>query len=236
MDNLDQQVRRERRVGSPEGTLVSLDETLIDARQRPVQSRVYAVNPVTGIANGAFLTGRTVYSPRGEIIRSVEPGGGKAFKVRAYDAAGRLVDDSQVVSNPQIPGEDLVVESRTHTLDAVGRTLGTTLRQLDTGTDPTAPTYRDSYTQDWHDGIGRLIATAERGAALSAPSRPGVPPATDSTTLVSTFVYDTAGYRIESASPAGKVTRESFDPRGRMIREDRRTTSRPARPIPPRPT
>jgi hypothetical protein len=76
------------------------------------------------------------------------------------------------------------------------------------------PLARVSYTPTWFDGIDRSIASANYGA-ISSFTRPGTPPFSSATVLVTQMSYDGAGRVYQTIDPMGIVAQNSYDNTGR---------------------
>ena len=84
------------------------------------------------------------------------------------------------------------------------------------GTEPKA---RVTYVANWHDGLGRVVASADYGTnGGTALTRPATVPASSDTVLVSTTSFDAAGEVATTTDPAGMVTKYEFDDAGRQTK------------------
>ncbi len=84
------------------------------------------------------------------------------------------------------------------------------------GTEPKA---RVTYVANWHDGLGRVVASADYGTnGGTALTRPDTVPASSDTVLVSTTSFDAAGEVATTTDPAGMVTKYEFDDAGRQTK------------------
>jgi len=73
------------------------------------------------------------------------------------------------------------------------------------------PKARVSYAGIWYDGVGRPTATANYGTNGDGtpPTRPGSPPESSDTVLVTTTLYNAAGIDKDSGSPRRTRTKPS---------------------------
>jgi RHS repeat-associated protein len=86
----------------------------------------------------------------------------------------------------------------------------------DPSTDPKA---RVTSTAQWHDALGRQIATAAYGTnGGTALVRPDTIPQRSDTVLVTTIGYNEAGEAFQTTDPAGRQDRQFCDAAGRTIK------------------
>jgi hypothetical protein len=77
---------------------------------------------------------------------------------------------------------------------------------------------RVSYMAFWQDGGGRPIASANYGAAGTAPATPLALPVSSATVLVNQTAYNNRAEAYLATDPAGMVTRTDTDDAGRTVR------------------
>lgn len=124
-------------------------------------------------------------------------------------------------------GDDTVVEISHSVFDKVGNVeQSITLQANHTDTDGLDASNDDDYIQSavysWYDDADRLTATANYGTNTSAwtysalAARPGTPPASSDTVLVSTFGYNGQGRLRLVTDPKGIKTKSFYDDLGRQ--------------------
>jgi RHS repeat-associated protein len=133
---------------------------------------------------------------------------------RGYNTTGTSYSQATTVAN------DIIVTQSIPTYNEVGNIISQASydRLNDVSTSITGALTgsiaRVSYVAGWFDGIDRNIASANYGA-ISSFTRPGTPPASSSTVLVSSIAYDNAGRVSQTTDPKGIVTQTSYDAAGR---------------------
>jgi YD repeat-containing protein len=208
------------------GNLRSKTETKYDSRGRVYQSIVYEVNPSSGAIDDS-LTTNFWYSERGNLLKTREPSG--LFRKNLYDGARRLektyvsydTDETIWTAADDVTG-DIVVEQTEYDRDAVGNVILETRFERKTTTTTTgglsSTTGVRYYLASWYDLIHRLDAVANYGTnGGSTLTRPGTPPASSDTVLVTSFTYNDAGHIEDTTSPKDKVSRKEYDDLGRVI-------------------
>jgi RHS repeat-associated protein len=231
-DNLDQVIRTDRRDTNGGGNLISRSETKFDNRSQVYQTLRYAVNPATG-SIGNSLVDNTWHDAAGNVICTLHAGS-ETFSKSVFDGIGRPMTryvgyhPSGVITPDSVAG-DVIFEQVETLYDAASNVVFTTARQRwdnATGTGPlqgpsgAEPKSRDSYVALWHDGLGRLIASANYGTHDDAgpPERPESPPESTNVVLVSLTAYNERGEAFQTTDPAGMVNRSYADDAGRTVR------------------
>ncbi|MDZ4847682.1 MAG: RHS repeat-associated core domain-containing protein [Pirellulaceae bacterium] len=231
-DNLNRIVRRDRKDTTATGPLVAQSETRFDARGRNYQTLRYAVDPNTGTVGNA-LTDNIWYDATGNTL-CLLPSGSEAFSKSLYDGIGRVTASysgylSSGTFNPDSVANDVIFDQNEMQYDAASNIVFTTARQRwdnATGTGSlngpsgSQPKSRDSYSANWSDALGRMIATANYGTNSNAgpPTRPGAVPASSDTVLVNETRYNSAGEGFETVDASGKIDRMLFDAAGRTTK------------------
>jgi hypothetical protein len=237
-DNLSQVTRVDRRDTSAGGNLIARSETKFDNRGRVYQTIRYAVNPATG-AVGNSLVDNTFFDATGNVIES-RAAGSEAFSKSTYDGVSRQTaryvgyvgsfsSSSSSSSGGSIVAGDVIFEQSETVYDAASNAVFLITRQRfhdATGTGPlqgpggSQPKSRDNYLAMWYDGVGRQVATANYGTNdnAGAPVRPGEPPASSDTVLVSQTHFNERGEAFETVDPAGMANRTYADDAGRTVR------------------
>ena len=127
-------------------------------------------------------------------------------------------------SDPGNVGSATVVEQWEVGYDAAGNTISAINRQrfddaIGTGglqSPAVQPEARVYYVANYPDALGRVVAVANFGANGGAAwTRPAVIPASSMTLLVSGFIFDNAGWQVQSADPMDTATLSVFDQAGR---------------------
>ncbi len=233
-DNLDRVTRTERYDTTAQGNLIARSDTLYDDRGRVYRTIRYAVDPSTGDVGNA-LVDNTWYDAAGNQIKS-QPAGSKLFTKTVHNGVGRQtaqytgydLDETTYAQATTVADDTILEQTETH-YDAASNVSQLTARQRhhnvpasqtgplgDPSTDPKA---RVTYTAQWHDAIGRQIATAAYGTnGGTALVRPDTIPDRSDTVLVTTTGYDDAGEAFQTIDPAGREDRQFFDAAGRTVK------------------
>jgi RHS repeat-associated protein len=232
-DNRDLVTRQERYNTNSSGNLIARSETKYDDLGRVYQTIRYGVDPSTGSVGNA-LTDNTWYDPAGNVLKTL-PSGAKVFAKFVYDGlnrqtkqyAGYDLSESSYADAGSVTGDTILEQTET-AYDAANNAIQTTTRQRyhnATGTGelngPTGPEpkSRVTYAAAWHDGIGRVVATAAYGTnGGSALSRPSTVPSRSDTCLVSTTEFNSRGEAYKVVDPKATVTRQEFDDAGRRTK------------------
>ena len=236
-DNLDRAIKTERFDTTSSGNLVSRQETLIDNRGRVYRTIRWAVDVSTGSVGNA-LVDDFWFDAAGNQIKS-QPAGSKLFTKTVHDGVGRQtaqyagydLDESTYAQAASIDDDTILQQTETHH-DAASNVIQLVERQRyyntpasQTGAlgDPsTEPKARVTYTAQWHDALGRGIATAAYGTnGGTALVRPDTIPDRSDTVLVTTTGYNDAGEAFQTIDPAGREDRQFFDAAGRDRRQRR---------------
>ena len=166
-----------------------------------------------------------------------QPRGSKLFTKMVYDGVNRETkrylaydtDESSYNDADDVTG-DTVLEQIESTYDDASNVMQITNRQRyhtaaatqtgelqgPSGSDPKA---RVTYLANWHDGVGRGIASADYGTnGGSAFTRPNTIPARSDTVLVTTSEYNSAGELSSTIDPADTETRYEHDDAGRQTK------------------
>jgi RHS repeat-associated protein len=234
-DNLNRQVRADRRQGNASGILVARSDTLYDTRGRVYRTLTYAVDPDTGEVGNA-LANNTWYDASGNPIKQ-QAAGSQLFTKTVYDGARRTVRvfqgfdaDETAWADASSVADDTIVEQVQNVFDDAGNLLSMARAmrmhtagedQLGPLNDPSgpAPRARVTYQATWYDGVGRPIASADYGTNDGVPPlRPDVVPERSDTLLVGSLEYDARGQALKTIDPAGRQTRQFFDDAGRNVK------------------
>jgi len=224
--------------GSAEGNLVSRTETKYDPRGRVCQTIRYGVDPATGTV-GNPLTDNIWYDAAGNVLCQL-PAGSFQFTKTQYDSLGRVVKqfvgynpaadlaDPLGSGAPDSVTSDVILEQTETTYDHAENVIQITKReryhnapasQLGELQNPTTtPKARVTYTAQYHDPLGRVVAVANYGTnGGTALSRPSTIPNRSNNVLVTSSIYDDTGLVRETTDPAGMVVRFEYDDAGRRI-------------------
>jgi len=233
-DNLDRVTKVERFDTTANGNLVARSETKYDARGRGYETVRHAVDPATGTVGNA-LTDKTWYDAAGNVIKQ-QQAGAKLFTKSVYDGLGQVtkqyhgfdVDESTYDEADDVDG-DTILEQAEMTYDAAGNVIEQVHRQRyhnATGTGAlggpgtTQPKARVTYNANWHDALGRIIATAAYGTNGGKPlSRPSTIPARSDDVLVTEIEYDNAGDVSAQWNPRNMKTCFEYDAAGRQVKQ-----------------
>lgn len=203
-----------------------------DVLGRQYRSEVYGVSTTTGATSNPQTSNR-YYEPGNQVARDA-PSGSALFTATTYDAIGRTLKVFQAYeASGFTPGSDpssvtsaVVMEQQEFAWDAGSNLLGTITRlRFDTATGNgelqkpgTAPEARASYMASYPDALGRVISTADYGAAASASwTRPATVPTRSDTVLVNSTTYDGAGNATEFLDPDSVKTTRAYDDSDRLV-------------------
>lgn len=124
-------------------------------------------------------------------------------------------------ADPSNVANDIILEQVENKYDPAGNVIQITRRQRyhnASGTGPlqgpigAQPHARVTYIAYWHDGIGRVVASADYGTNGGAPLvRPTTIPASSDTCLVTRMTYNSAGDEQTQTDPMGNVTCFEYD-------------------------
>lgn len=233
-DNLDRVTKTERYDTTVEGNLIARSERKYDDRGRVYQTIRYGVDPSTG-AVGNALVDHTWYDAAGNAIKSL-PSGAKLFTKTLYDGLGRQTVqyagydlDETTYAEAGTVVDDTILEETETDYDNASKVIQTTTRQRyhnapasQTGAlgDPSSePKARVTYTTQWHDAIGREIATAAYGTnGGTALDRPDTIPQRSDTVLLTSTGYNDTGEAFQTIDPAGREDQQFFDAAGRTVK------------------
>jgi YD repeat-containing protein len=148
--------------------------TNFDDQQRPYQSLVYSVDPVSGAVSSTALTSNVWYGHRGQVLASSAPGG--LVTKQTTDGAGRVTADyttdggggSSWAAASSV-SSDVVLQQVQTSFDASSNPILVTTKQRfhdETATgalgDPnTTPRARVSYAGAWYDLANRVTDSAD---------------------------------------------------------------------------
>jgi RHS repeat-associated protein len=227
-DNLDQLVQVDRKNGSASGTLVSRSQTSYDNRQIIYATIVYGVDPDSG-AIGPSLTNNFWHDAAGNLIIS-QPAGSQAFTKLVYDGLGRqtLTCTGYGVAGDLSLAADTIFTQTQITYDEDSNVLlVTSWQRFDsaTGVGPlnfpysgNQPLARTTYTANWYDGIGRVVASGVCGTnGNTVFTYPSAPPSSSDSVLVTLLNYDTSGNQFQTTDPAGAVTQRAYNALGKVV-------------------
>lgn len=248
LDNLGQIIASERYDGDnvtiadgnndgvpdkPAASLIRARSTAsFDEQGRPYRTQTFSVDQSSGAISSNSLTSNAWYGRRGQVLKSAAPGG--LVSKAEYDGAGRLVKsyatdgggDTAWADADDVTG-DVVLEQLETQYDANSNPIFVTSRQRfhdepTTGAlvDPaTAPKARASYAASYYDLADRHTATVNVGTNGGTPyTRPGTVPARSDTTLVVSYVYNTAGWVESMTDPRGIIDKIFYDNLGRTTK------------------
>jgi RHS repeat-associated protein len=242
-DNLDEAVETQQydgdgvKIGNANGVPQAPAANLLRAQEvdsyddqgRVYQTQIYDVNPTTGAVSTNALTTNDYYDHRGDLIAESAPGG--LWSKSQFDGAGRDVMDSTTdggggtswaaagtVANDTVleqtqtiyDGDDNAIETidsqRFHNAVGTGP-LGTPTKGVGA---------RVYYAAAYYDNADRLTATVDVGTNGGAAwSRPTTPPTPSDTALVTSYVYNAAGWVQDVIDPRGVDARTLYDALGR---------------------
>ena len=206
--------------------------TAFDDQQRPYANVVYSVDQSSVAISSTGLTTDTWYDHRGDVIETSEPGG--LVTKTQYDGAGRAVktfstDGSSGTSwsaAGSVTGDNVLSQIETQ-YDADGNAILSIDRErFDNetatgalGNATTTPKARVSYVATYYDAANRVTATVDVGTnGGTAYTRPATAPASSSTVLVTSNVYNAAGWVQSVTDPRGIVTQTTYDNLGRTTK------------------
>ncbi len=175
------------------------------------------------------LTGDTWYNPLNRVVKQAPEGAAKMYTKTVYDLANRVIGTytgyapTSDTNNFAVNSSDKIFEQTVLTLDAAGNTQLATFfqrNQGDTTVDGalTSSHARVSYMAFWQDGGERPIATANYGAAATAPTVPLPLPVSGPTVLVNGTAYNNRSEAYLFNDPSGMVVRTDTDDAGRPVR------------------
>ena len=217
----------------PSASLLRARQTFeYDDQGRLFRSHVFLIDQATGAVSTDSLTTNLFFDHRGNLIKSSMPGG-LVSKVQ-IDGAGRVVKsfttdgggDSGWADADDVTG-DVVLEQSEYEYDANSNTILTIFRRRfhdETGTgelgDATSGVLaRVSFVASYYDLADRLTDVVNVGTnGGSAYTRPGTVPARSDTELVSSFLYNDAGWLDFVIDPRGIASRTEYDALGRTTR------------------
>jgi RHS repeat-associated protein len=203
-----------------------------DVLGRQYRSQVYGVSTTTGATSNPQIS-NVYYEPGNRIARNA-PSGSALFTATIFDAMGRPLKTFRAYepsgftpgSDPSSVENAVVMEQQEFSWDQGSNLRGTITRlRFDTATGNgelekpgTAPEARASYVASYPDALGRVIATADYGAAASATwTRPATVPDRSDTVLVNSTVFDGAGNATEFFNPDAVKTTRTYDDSDRLI-------------------
>jgi RHS repeat-associated protein len=214
----------------PAALLRARSTTEYDDQGRIFRTHVYEVDQSTGTVSTSSLTTNTWYDHRGHVVKTAAPGGlvtktqydgvGRPIKVSLTDGQG----DASWSDAVQVTGTNQVLSQTLTQYDGDDNPILVTTRDRfhdetaggDLGSPATAPRARVSYVASYYDPANRLVATGNVGTnGGAAYTRPATVPARSDTVLVTTDVYNDAGWVQDVTDPRGLTTRTLYDNLGR---------------------
>jgi YD repeat-containing protein len=181
-------------------------------------------------------TTNTWYDMRGDVVAVAAPGG-LATKT-AYDGAGRAIatytsdgaGDTSWVGAQNVAGDTVLEQDETQ-YDGDGNAIEEITRQRFAGATGTRPLGNPSsgtsdglvparvyYTGLYYDAANRLTAKVDVGTnGGSAWTRPSTDPTPSDTVLVTSDIYNAAGWLEWETDPRGVVTYHGYDNLGREV-------------------
>jgi YD repeat-containing protein len=203
-----------------------------DDQARVYKTQQYEVNQSTGVVSSTALTANGYYDRRGDLNARSDPGG--LWTKDQHDGAGRLISASRTDGGSgttwglagSLSGDQVLAQTLT-TYDADGNPILVTTKErfhTDASTDTgplgnptTAPKARVYYTASYYDAANRLTAAVDVGTNSGAAyTRPGSPPASSDTTLVTSYAYSPAGWVQSVTDARGVVSQTTYDGLGRV--------------------
>lgn len=195
----------------------SLTETIYNARGQSEEYRQYNVE------NGTYLCTLRYYGYGDKLVENRSPG--LAIAQYEYDAKGRrIVNRSLAV--------DAVTEAtKSRTIydlnDRIIQTIDYERMPNAIGNSLNTSNSVRSFTHNWYDKAGRVIAVAKYGAnnATFSPTSPGSDPVRDeaviptssASVLVTRYEYDEAGRQNRVTTPDGVIAQTEYDDLGRIV-------------------
>jgi RHS repeat-associated protein len=214
--------------------------TSYDDQGRVYQTQTYSVDPTSGAVAANFLTTNTYYNHRGQVIETAAPGG--LVTKTAYDGAGRVTASystdglsGAAWANAGSVAGDNVLQQTENQYDKDGNvTLVTTRQRFDDETrlgalgdrsggtqqNPT-PKARVSFVASYYDAANRRIATVDvgtNGGTAWDPLAHPTPPDRSDTVLVTSYVYNPAGWVDTVTDPRAIATKTIYDALGRTTK------------------
>jgi RHS repeat-associated protein len=204
--------------------------TSYDDQGRVFQTNTYSVDQSNGTVSTNSLVAGTWYGHRGNVIKSLAPGG--LVTKRQYDGDGMVVaayltdghGDATWADANSVANNNVLEQTET-LYDPDNNPIQVTTRQrfhdeAATGSlrDPNnSPKARVSYVATYYDAANRVIAQADFGTNGGlAFTRPASPPAPSTTVLVTTTLYDDAGRVLGTINPRGIANGQLYDMLGRI--------------------
>jgi RHS repeat-associated protein len=205
-----------------------------DDQGRVYQTRTYSVSQSDGTVSSNFLATNVWYSHRGQVLKTVAPGG--LVSKTQYDGARRPVvsytsDDDGVTawSDANTVASNNVLEQTETQYDNASNPILTVTRQRFhnetlTGvlSDPMGgPMHnqakaRTSYVAAYYDAANRLTDTVDVGTnGGAAYTRPATPPGRSDTVLRTTYGYNSAGWLGLVTDPRTIQAQTTYDNLGR---------------------
>lgn len=230
LDNLGRAaVVEEKRDDSEDPTLIGKSESLYDDRGRVCRTKRYGVDDSGNV--GHALTDQTWYDCCGNVIKS-QPAGSQAFTKSVYDGVARQIatyqgydtDESSYAEAASVTGDSIFEQTET-SYDAASNVVATTSlsryhdNTTSTGTLTAGADARPNHTAFYHDGLGRMITTAEygnQGSDSTVFTRSVTAPVPSSLILISQIGYNAAGEAEDQVNTAGQTTRSVYDNAGRI--------------------
>jgi RHS repeat-associated protein len=196
-----------------------------DDQGRLFRTHTFSVDQTNGTVSANSLTSDTFYDHRGEVIETAAPGG--LVTKTQYDGAGRATktfttdglgdngwaDANSVANNNVLTQTETQYDANSNVILTIGKERfhdETATGEL--GDSATAPHARVSYLASYYDAADRLVASVNvgtnGGAAYTRPTT--VPPRSD-TTLITSYIYNDAGWVQDIIDPRGILTRTTYD-------------------------
>jgi RHS repeat-associated protein len=201
-----------------------------DDQGRVFRTHVFSVDQTNGTVSPTGLTTSTFFDHRGHLVKTAAPGGlvtktqydgvGRATKVSLTDGQG----DASWSDATQVTASNHVLSQTLTQYDGDGNPILVTTKDRfhdetaggDLGSPATVPDARMSFAASYYDAANRLVATVNAGTNGGTPwGRPAAVPPRSDTLLVTTNVYDAAGYVQDVTDPRGLITHTLYDNLGR---------------------
>jgi RHS repeat-associated protein len=201
-----------------------------DDQGRVFRRHVFSVDQTNGTVSPTSLTTSTFYDHRGHVVKTAAPGGlvtktqydgvGRATKVSLTDGQG----DASWSDAMQVTASNHVLSQILTQYDGDGNPILVTSKDRfhdetaggDLGSPSSVPHARVSFVASYYDAANRLIATVNAGTNGGTPwSRPATVPLRSDTLLVTTDVYNAAGWVQDVTDPRGLIMHTLYDNLGR---------------------
>jgi RHS repeat-associated protein len=213
------------------GLLRAKSQTQYDEWNRPFRMQQYSVDSSGNVAANTLKT-ESWFDARGNLTKQLEPGG--LITKSTFDAAGRVtthfitdgLGDSGYSDAADL-ADNNVLEQFEYGYDNNGNVILATRRRRfhnqngigPLGSAGTGVLSRVSYVSTYYDAADRVTAHVDVGTyGGSSYARPSSVPARSSTTVVTSYDYNAAGWVEFTTDPKGFKARTLYDAAGRLTR------------------